>query len=155
MIKPACQKPGSRPDGLVLSGRIAKGKNRYTLFARCSGRAQSGLTLVETLVALVILAMVVMGAFALLGQSANFAASEQDRLAAGIVADNILITELARSTLPELGEREDLVAMAGRNWVYLETVQDVGERAMLITVEVRGEDSQQVLASVSGVRETQ
>ncbi|MEZ5917000.1 MAG: type II secretion system protein GspI [Parvularculaceae bacterium] len=73
----------------------------------------------------------------------------------GIVADNILITELARSTLPELGEREDLVAMAGRNWVYLETVQDVGERAMLITVEVRGEDSQQVLASVSGVRETQ
>ncbi len=118
-------------------------------------RAQSGLTLVETLVALVILSMVALGAFALLGQSANFAASEQDRLAAGIVADNILITELARTTLPEIGEQEDVVAMGGRNWVYLETVRDVGDRAILITVDVRSEDSGQVLASVTGVREAQ
>jgi type II secretion system protein I len=120
-----------------------------------TNKRQRGLTLVETLVALVILTMVAVAAFALLGQSASFAASERDRVIAGIAADNILITELARSGIPEVGETEEVFVLDGRNWAYKEIVREVGDRALLITVSVRSEDSEQILATVASVRESQ
>lgn len=116
---------------------------------------QRGLTLVETLVAMAILAAIAISAFALLSQGANFAANERDRLAASIVADNLMVEELLRAAAPDLGERSGELEFAGRAFEWSTVVSDGGEqfRKILLTVRLKG--SPQTLARVESVKVAQ
>ncbi|MDZ7627777.1 MAG: type II secretion system minor pseudopilin GspI [Parvularculaceae bacterium] len=115
-------------------------------------RSQGGLTLVETLVAMTILAGVSIAAFALLSQGANFAASERDRLAASIVADNLMVQELLRETPPDLGEDTGVIEFGGRLFAWRRTVSDAGEDLRRIQLNVRLEGSPQALARIDTIR---
>ncbi len=118
-----------------------------------SRNSQQGLTLVETLVAMAILAMVSISAFALLSQGANFAASERDRLAASVVADNLIVEELLREAAPDLGEDSGEAQFAGRLFEWNTTVTDAGEDLRRIELVVRLQGSPQTLARVETVKD--
>ncbi len=115
-------------------------------------KRQSGLTLVETLVAMAILAAVAISAYALLSQGANFAASERDRLAASIVADNLMVEELLRQAAPDLGEDTGETEFSGRIFEWSSIVSDSGEDLRRIEYVVRLQGSPQTLARVETVK---
>lgn len=117
-----------------------------------SRRSQHGLTLVETLVAMAILAAVAISAYALLSQGANFAASERDRLAASIVADNLMVEELLRQAPPDLGEDTGEVEFAGRIFEWSSTVSEAGEDLRRIEYKVRLQGFEQTLARLETVK---
>lgn len=114
--------------------------------------AQSGLTLVETLVAMAILAAVAISSYALLSQGANFAASERDRLAASIVADNLIVEELLRQAPPDLGEDSGEIEFSGRVFTWSRVVSDSGEQLRRIELTVRLEGLEQTLARIETVK---
>ncbi len=118
-------------------------------------KGQRGLTLVETLVAMAILAAVAISAFALLSQGANFAANERDRLAASIVADNLMVEELLRAAAPDLGEQSGEIEFAGRTFEWNTVVSDSGEELRRILLNVRLKGSPQTLARVETVKVAQ
>ncbi|MFN0023014.1 MAG: type II secretion system minor pseudopilin GspI [Parvularculaceae bacterium] len=117
--------------------------------------SQHGLTLVETLVAMAILAAISISAYAMLSQGASFAASERDRLAASIVADNLLIEALLRAAPPDLGEEEGEVAFAGRTFEWDRTVTEGGEQLRRIELVVRLQGSTQTLSRLDAARVAQ
>lgn len=120
---------------------------------RAAHRAkQRGLTLVETLVAMAILASVAISAFALLSQGANFAANERDRLAASIVADNLVVEELLRSAAPDLGQASGEVVFAGRSFEWNSVVSDAGDDLRRIALSVKLKGSTQTLARAETVK---
>jgi len=118
-------------------------------------RAQKGFTLVETLVALAILAGVVLAAYAMLGQSARFAAIEQERLVAGIIADNLTAEALIRPATPDKGEEEYAIQMAGGKWFARRVIDDAGEGLLRIEISVTRFGDTQVLARVESLRPQQ
>lgn len=113
---------------------------------------QRGLTLVETLVAMAILSAVAISAFAMLSQGANFAASERDRLAASVVADNLIVEELLRAAAPDLGEQSGEIEFAGRAFEWNTIVTEGGEDLRRITLTVRLKGSPQTLSRVETVK---
>lgn len=116
---------------------------------------QRGLTLVETLVALAILSAVVISAYAMIAQSVRFASVEQDRLIAGIVADNHAAEALLRLAPPDLGERESSVAAAGRQWLVREVVTEASDELLRIEVTVAPGEDGQILARIDTLRAKQ
>ncbi len=114
--------------------------------------SERGLTLVETLVAMAVIAAVSMAAFALLSQGANFAASERDRIAASIVADNLLTEELLRQAVPDLGEDDGETEISGRFFEWSKTVTDAGEDLRRIEYKVRLKGFAQTLARAQTVK---
>jgi general secretion pathway protein I len=99
-----------------------------------------------------ILAAVAVSAYALLSQGANFAASERDRLAASVVADNLLVAELLRRAAPDLGEDTGEVEFSGRIFEWATTVTDSGESLRRIELVVRLQGSPQTLARIETVK---
>lgn len=104
------------------------------------------MTLIETLVALAILAGVVISAYAMIAQSTRFAATEQERLIAGIVADNEMTELMIRPAPPDKGEAEEEIEAAGRRWRVKRVVDDFGEGVLKITVSVSRSGDDQTLA---------
>lgn len=117
--------------------------------------AERGLTLIETLVALAILAGVVLSVYVVLGQSTQFAATEQERLIAGVVADNEMIGLLIRKVPPSQGEEENVVEMASRNWRVKRTVAAAGDDLLSIGVSVTRASDGQTLARIETLRSAQ
>lgn len=118
-------------------------------------RAERGMTLVETLVALAILAGVVIAVYSMLAQSTRFAATEQERLIAGIVADNELVDILIRTAPPDQGESEEQIELAGRSWIAKSSVTEAGEGLLRIGVAVSRSGDGQVLAKAETLRSAQ
>lgn len=114
---------------------------------------ERGMTLVEVMVALVILALVATGVLSLVGQNARFIVSAEERLAASILADNILVERLATTDPLEEGEETFEQQYAGRDWRCREVVTDI-EGAGLVRIDlfVSAKASEQVLATVSTLK---
>ncbi|MEK7265396.1 MAG: type II secretion system minor pseudopilin GspI [Pseudomonadota bacterium] len=115
--------------------------------------AQRGMTLVETLVALAILAGVAISAYAMVAQATRFAAAEQERLIAGILADNETVKLMIRQAPPDKGEEEVEIEASSRLWRVKRAVDDFGEGLLRITVTVSRAGDGQVLARVDTLRE--
>lgn len=110
------------------------------------------MTLVETLVALAIIAGVAIAAYAMTAQSTRFAAVEQERLIAGVIADNQATEMLLHAAAPDEGEEETEIEAAGRKWIARRVVTKASDelRRVEITVSRAGDD--QVLARVDTLR---
>lgn len=114
---------------------------------------QRGLTLVETLVAMAVLGLVVAAIMALIAQSARFVSSSQDRLLAGIVADNMMVEAMAEAAPLERGALEAQADYAGLRWIARQTVTETGVDGLVrIDIAVRGADTPQTLAAVTTLK---
>ena len=79
-------------------------------------RAQGGFTLLEVLIALTIFATAAGGFLSATGQSMQQLQRLEAKTFAGWVAQNRLAELRSTRTWPDLGTRDDTVAMAGRDW---------------------------------------
>lgn len=117
------------------------------------GRArQKGVTLIEVLTALALLAGVVASVTGLIGQNARFAAAARDRLLASIAAENLMVLEFADAAAPQLGASEDVIAVGDQTFVYRRTARTVQAGLVQIDLEVRRDGETQTLARLSSVR---
>ena len=116
-------------------------------------KTQRGLTLIETLVAMAILGLVVTAILALISQSARFMSSSEDRVAAGILADNLMVEAMANAAPLERGDAEEPATFVGAEWMTKQTVTDTGVDGLIrIDIVVRRADSAQVLARATTLK---
>lgn len=115
-----------------------------------------GMTLIEVMVALVILALVATSILSMIGQNARFIASAEDRLMASILADNILVERLATLAPLEEGEENYDLEFGGREWACREIVTEVpGVGLLRIDLSVSAKSTEQVLATVTTLKAPQ
>jgi general secretion pathway protein I len=101
---------------------MAKRKSREVTSSRRRVPAVSGFTLIETVVALLIVSLGMTAVFMQLNQFSANAIYMQDKTLASWIGSN-RATELSLAPeWPELGEREDVVEFADREWHVQVTV---------------------------------
>ncbi len=136
---------------MTARGRRDNSGWRWTAL-RAHARSEHGLTLVETLIALAIMAAVVTAIAALVGQTAQQYSRTEEILLAGTLADNLLIEELARPDAPSEGEDEGVVEFAGREWAFVRRIGAPDRELVQISIDVRRADETRVLASSTTLR---
>jgi len=100
-----------------------------------------GFTLVEVLVALIIVALGTAAMLSALASSARAAERIRERLIAGFVAMNRLTETRLEPELPGVGRREGEIEMGGSRWAWQEeVVRTPIDGVLQITVRVRGND---------------
>lgn len=114
---------------------------------------QSGLTLVEVLVALAILGLVVASIMALIGQNTRFLSTAEERMVASILADNEMTELLARPEKLEFGDMARHTEFGGRAWIVEHHVFDTGIQGLVrIEIDVREKVRGQVAASATTLK---
>lgn len=117
------------------------------------GTAEKGFTLVETLIALLIMGVTTAAMIVLIGQNTRFIADAETRYYAGIAADNLLVDTLARPVVPEIGITERPVTIAGRAFVTeLEITETTYSGIFAVTARVRPAVGDQLLVEVSSLK---
>lgn len=81
-----------------------------------------GFTLIETLVALAILAVALGAAYRSVSFATDSADTMRERMLARWIAQNRLVEKQVAPTLPPLGRREGTAQQAGQEYVWRETV---------------------------------
>lgn len=89
-------------------------------------RGSAGFTLLEVLVALVIVGLGLMAVFSQLNQTIVTASLLRERTLAHWVAMDRLAELRLAGQLPDVGERSDEVKMAGVEWAYVLKFSEVG-----------------------------
>lgn len=116
-------------------------------------RGQEGFSLIELLVALAVFSLAVMALLNLAGESTRVAASLEERVLAGVVADNRAVEALAPEEPPQPGLSEGVEQAGGREWRWIRSVTATPDPD-IIRVEVRvgfpGQDA--TLAEVTAFR---
>lgn len=115
-------------------------------------RIEAGFTLLEVLVALVIVGLGLMAVFSQLNQSLVTASLLRERtLAHWVAMDRIAELRLA-GELPDIGETSDDIAMAGIEWSYMLKFSDVGiENFRRVDVTVSfADDPDRVISEMAG-----
>ena len=113
---------------------------------------QCGMTLVEVLVAMAILAGIAGSVMLMTAQSARLGLSVEQKSLARIVADNTAVATLATSVRLER-RTVTSVEFAGQEWRVQRTVNDAGiEGVAHITVSVLLNESDQVLARIETLK---
>jgi general secretion pathway protein I len=103
--------------------------------------AGRGFTLVEVLVALIIVALGSAAMLSALASSARAAERIRERMIAGFVAMNRLTETRLEPEFPGVGRREGEIEMGGSRWAWQEeVVRTPIEGVLQITVRVRGND---------------
>lgn len=111
---------------------------------------QRGVTLIEVLVALAILGFVAAGALTLISQNSRFMISVEDRLAASVLADNLMVERLVSRAPYDEGEEEFDREFAGRAWRCDQRINNVPNSDLVrIEIDVRAMPSRQLLATVT------
>ncbi len=125
---------------------------RLSSHASTAADRQRGLTLAEVLVALAIVGLVAAAVVALIGQNARFAADAEERVLAGILADNMMVEALARSTPLERGASESERPLGVRTFAGRLIVTEAEGGLVQIRVEVRSKDTGQSLATATTLK---
>jgi general secretion pathway protein I len=128
-------------------------KHRETLPVRRSGRRlANGFTLLEVLVALAIISLGMTGVFTSLSQMLTATTRLRDKTFASWVATD-RITELrVTGEIPQAGERNDEIDMAGMTWAYTiktSRIPDMEMRRLDVSVSL-ADARDDVLATVIG-----
>ncbi|WP_306253954.1 type II secretion system minor pseudopilin GspI [Parvularcula sp. IMCC14364] len=115
---------------------------------------QKGFTLTEVLIAMFILSTAIVALLALIAQSVRTTADIEQRVLAGIVAENVMTETLAPFSLPQTLASEGEAELAGQVWIWeRELAETVADGMFRVTVTVRPGDSNQVISSVTAFRE--
>ncbi len=113
---------------------------------------QTGFTLLEVLVAMAIISLGLIGVFSSLNQMLGATSLLRDKtLATWIAVDRI--TEMrVNGEYPDAGERDDVIEMAGAEWLYtikVSKIPDMSMRRLDVTVGF-ADDSDNTVATVIG-----
>ena len=111
-----------------------------------------GFTLLEVLVALVIVGLGLVAVFSQLSQTLIAAQIMRERTLAHWVAMNQIAELRLSGALPDVGERSDEVEMAGVEWAYVLEFSDVGvENFRRVDVRVSfADEPDQVVTELAG-----
>ena len=115
--------------------------------------SQAGFTLVETLIALLIVGVTTGALLTLIGQNTRFNADAQDRFIASMVGDTIMVEALANPAILDRGIEEFSQSLGGRDWIAL---REIGETSLpgiiTVTVSVRREGQTQIRSTISTLK---
>ncbi len=127
---------------------------RFNSTGTCGKRFTSkGFTLIEVLVALVIISMIAGGVLSLISQNTRLVVLSEERLMASILADNLMVERLATRSPLRPGKKVTEREFAGLKWRSEETIVDTGAGDLLrIDLSVGLENSEQTLASISTLK---
>jgi general secretion pathway protein I len=116
-------------------------------------RAQQGFTLIEVIVALVVIGLGMLGVIQAVSQTANNSGYLRDKTVAHWIAMNRLTEVRLQKAAPGIDKTSDEVEMAGRRWKWtMNVTQTPVETIRRIDISVRPEEAKEgaSLASVSG-----
>lgn len=122
---------------------------------RRSGQASPAFTLIEAVVALLIVSLGMLAVFTQLGQFASNSSYIQDKTLASWIASNRLTELSLQDTWPELGNEEDEIEYAGREWRYAVEISETeveNLRRADVSVSLL-DDPERVLHTVSALIE--
>jgi len=115
--------------------------------------AQRGLTLIETLVALVIMAVAASSILVLIGQNTRFLAASQERAYASIAADNVMVETLASTARIEVGVEQGKIIIDNRELRFRRTIIASTVAGLFrVDIEILNADTEQVIASATTLR---
>lgn len=110
-------------------------------------RKQSGMTLLELLVALTVFSMVAIGILDTVGSTSRQVIFLENKTLAHWVASNQLVREQQRSEWPNVGVRRSEERLAGRDWYVTSRVEATARPDMRrLIIEVRSDQDGQVLS---------
>ena len=116
-------------------------------------RAQQGFTLIEVIVALVVIGLGMLGVIQAVSQTANNTGYLRDKTVAHWIAMNRLTEVRLQKAAPGVDKTSDEVEMAGRRWKWtMNVTQSPVESIRRIDISVRPEEAKEgaSLASVTG-----
>jgi general secretion pathway protein I len=115
--------------------------------------ARRGFTLIEMVVALAILGLVAVAVIRLASENAQTSHHVENRLLAGIVAENLAVEAFVSPAPPAFGRSEGGVAMAGRDWRWTRLVEPT-DQAGVIRIDVTVGAEGQQYGALTLVRDT-
>jgi general secretion pathway protein I len=116
-------------------------------------RSDQGFTLLEMLVALAVLSLGALALLNLAGENTRQASAVEERLFAGIVAENRAIEALTSAFPPALGREGGAEVAGGRTWRWTRQVSRTADPAVLrVDVTVAGPHSRRTSGEVSVFR---
>lgn len=104
--------------------------------AQARAGAEQGFTLLEMLVAMAVLSLGALALLNLAGENTRVASAMEDRLFAGLVAENRAIEALTAPMPPALGRDSGADTAGGQTWRWTRQVSRTGEPGM-VRVDVR------------------
>ncbi|MGV6801440.1 MAG: type II secretion system minor pseudopilin GspI [bacterium] len=117
-------------------------------------KRQTGFTLIEVMVAIIIMATVLSVSLVLIGQQTRTAISVEDQGLATILAENVLAETMMRSIPPEIAATRDEVVMGRGTFIWERSVV-AGEAILQIQVTVYKKGQPQQLAMMTAFRRLQ
>lgn len=116
----------------------------------------AGFSLIEALVALAIFAFAAMALLQVQGEGARATVALEEKLAAEIVADNVLAMELAQGDGGSGRAREGKAKLAGRDWLWVVETRPMPNTPLLaVEVVVTQAKTGQEIYRVSALRGTE
>lgn len=136
----------------MLSARNKKNNARAKRIASSAAHVK-GFTLIEVLVALVIVSMISGGVLSLISQNTRLLVLSEERLLASVLADNIMVERLATRSPLNPGTKVYEIAFAGQQWRCEELIvrTNAGD-LMRVDLAISLANSQQTLASVTTLK---
>ena len=114
-------------------------------------RPGTGFTLIEVMVALVIVSLALAGIAASMGQMIDTANTMRDRTFASWIAQNQIAEMRLAGVIPEVGESSDEVDYANTTWVWTADVSETGvENLIKVEVSVSYAGSDDRIRQVTG-----
>lgn len=114
-------------------------------------RRETGFTLIEVMVALVIVSLSLAGIAASMGQMIDTANTMRDRTFASWIAQNKITEMRIAGVIPEVGESSDDVDYANMSWTWTANVSETGvENLMKVDVAVSYAGFDEAVFKVTG-----